>query len=535
MNPLPEIIQRYEADYRSLDRLLSAPYSLRRHMRLDALSLAYLTEIDTLDFDKLNYEGQVDWLLFHADLTHERGELEAEWKRIESRKILLPFLDEVCALEDTRRRREFPESEKVAGQMNGWVKQLEKLQKETPEAKPTTVKRVVEMIGGLCKMLEKWYGYYHAYDPIFTWWMAEPYKAFDSALENYAKHLKETKLPTTEGAIIGDPVGRDVLLADLRHARIAYTPEELLSIAGKERAWCESELIRASHEMGFGDDWRVALEAVKEQHVAPGEQPRLVLELAEEAIAYVENNDLLTVPDLAKETWRMEMLTPEQQKTSPFFLGGETIYISYPTHDMPQDAKRMSLRGNNRHFARATVQHELVPGHHMQQFFQSRYKPYRRRFFTPFWTEGWTLHWEMLLWERGFGVTPEDRIGMLFWRLHRAVRVIFSLKFHLEEMTPEECVELLINGVGHEPANAEAEVRRSCGDDYPPLYQLAYLIGGLQMHALYHERVAAGEHPRVFHDTVLQQNCMPIELLRAVLAKTPLTRDFPVTWLFATT
>jgi hypothetical protein len=266
--------------------------------------------------------------------------------------------------------------------------------------------------------------------------------------------------------------------------------------------------------------------------VRPGDQPRLILELAEEAIRYVEENDLVSVPALAKETWRMEMMSPERQKESPFFLGGEAIIISYPTHTMPHEAKRMSLRGNNPHFARATVHHELIPGHHLQQFMQSRYRPYRRLFFTPFWTEGWTLHWEMLLWERGFGVTPEERIGMLFWRLHRTARVLFSLRFHLGEWSPQECIALLIDGVGHEPANAEAEVRRSCGDAYPPLYQLAYLIGGLQMHTLYHERLQAGQSARAFHDAVMQENCLPIELLRAALNQTPLTPDFPVAWRF---
>jgi hypothetical protein len=480
----------------------------------------------------LPYDSQVDWLLFRAYLTHAEAQITAEEKRQVDRCVLLPFLDEVSALEDARRRREFPVPSEVAGQMNAWGKQIAALQATTPPTKPTIVNRVVEMIGNLRTMLGNWYGYFNAYDPVFSWWMAEPYKAFDTALEGYAKHLK-TLIPGGDEAIIGDPVGREVLLSDLHHDRIAYSPEELLAIAERERVWCESELTRAAEEMGFGKDWRAALDAVKERHVAPGEQPQLILNLTNEAIDYVEENELLTVPDLAKETWRMEMMSPERQKTSPFFLGGEAIIISYPTHDMPHDAKRMSFRGNNRHFARATVHHELIPGHHMQQFMQSRHFPYRRRFFTPFWTEGWTLHWEMLLWERGFGVTPEDRIGMLFWRLHRAVRVIFSLKFHLEEMSPQECVELLIQGVGHEPANAEAEVRRSCSDAYPPLYQLAYLIGGLQMHALYHERIASGEHPRVFHDAVMQQNCMPIELLRATLARTPLTRDFPVTWRFA--
>ena len=26
---------------------------------------------------------------------------------------------------------------------------------------------------------------------------------------------------------------------------------------------------------------------------------------------------------------------------------------------------------------------------------------------------------------------PEDRVGMLFWRMHRAARILFSLNFHL--------------------------------------------------------------------------------------------------------
>lgn len=74
---------------------------------------------------------------------------------------------------------------------------------------------------------------------------------------------------------------------------------------------------------------------------------------------------------------------------------------------------------------------------------------------------------------------------MLFWRMHRASRIVFSLGFHLGRMTPEQCVELLVERGGHEVANAEAEVRRSFNGSYPPLYQLAYMMGGLQFRALH--------------------------------------------------
>jgi hypothetical protein len=57
---------------------------------------------------------------------------------------------------------------------------------------------------------------------------------------------------------------------------------------------------------------------------------------------------------------------------------------------------------------------------------------------------------------------------MLFWRTHRAARIVFSLSFHLGEMTPQEAIDCLVERVGRERDNATAEIRRSFGGDYPP-------------------------------------------------------------------
>jgi hypothetical protein len=103
----------------------------------------------------------------------------------------------------------------------------------------------------------------------------------------------------------------------------------------------------------------------------------------------------------------------------------------------------MSLRGNNPHFSRATVFHELIPGHHLQGFMSARNKPYRSIFGTPFWSEGNALYWELLMWDLNFAAystsgqrDPKDiaanKIGMLFWRMHRCARIIFSLKCSLD-------------------------------------------------------------------------------------------------------
>jgi hypothetical protein len=590
-------IERFVADRGSLSRSYPVESSPAREDRFKQFYADWLGLIGKMNFDAMGQEGKVDYVLLKFHIEHEQMLLEGQRKAFAEISPLLPFAPTITALAESRRRMESVNPQKAAAQLNELTKQLEAarrsldagLRAEPGKIKKTEGNRAAIATNSLRAALRTWYGYYNGYDPLFTWWVDEPYKALEQALGNYSTYLSErvVGVRTSEGGaalaqsggqgggggrgpgagggqrggagggnsggggvpgggrgpavartgdysdIIGDPIGRDGLMVELASEMIPYTPEELIAIANKELDWCESEMKKASREMGFGDDWKKALEAVKNKYVDPGKQVDVIRDLAIEAIEYVEKNDLVTVPPLARESWRMEMMSPERQLVNPFFTGGEVISVSYPTKDMSQEAKLMSMRGNNPHFSRATVHHELIPGHHLQGYMTARYKPYRGLFSTPFWGEGWSLYWELLLWDRGFAKTPEDRIGFLFWRSHRCARIIFSLSFHMEKMTPQQCIDLLVNRVGHEPENAAGEVRRSFAGSYTPLYQAGYLLGGMQIHALHKELVDSGKMTnRAFHDAILKENRMPIEMVRATLTGQKLTRDFKSSWRF---
>ncbi|MEX1182990.1 MAG: DUF885 family protein [Gemmatimonadota bacterium] len=99
-------------------------------------------------------------------------------------------------------------------------------------------------------------------------------------------------------------------------------------------------------------------------------------------------------------------------------------------------------------------------------------------------------------------------------------------------MTPEEGVEYLIDLVGFERANAEAEV--GWGIRAEPLYQAGYMLGGLQFYALRKELVDSGVmSEREFHDTILQRGRMPVEMVRLRLTGQGLARDYRTQWRFA--
>jgi dipeptidyl aminopeptidase/acylaminoacyl peptidase/uncharacterized protein (DUF885 family) len=631
------VILRFVAD-RATQQSPLPQGSRERDERAAGFNAQWLDQLARLDFDRLSQDGKVDYLLLKNYLTHQKRQFDLRERERKEAEPLVPFARTIAELEAARRELRPMEWSKVADTVSSMAKKIEEarrsLEREArgrPAVKRLVANRALADVESLRANLREWFGFYDGYDPLFTWWVQEPYRAADDAIQSYASFLQQRLGAVTTGMgdgggpggfrrrggggagggglsagagppgggggpagarfggvpgagparaggapaggagtdgsggaassapasgrsgndqamregqpprtspgpnreIVGNPIGREALLSELEYEMIAYTPEELLELAAAEMKWCEAEMKKASREMGYGDDWHAALEKVKTQHVEPGKQPAVIRDLAVEAIEYLERNNLITIPPLARDSWRMAMMSPEAQLTSPFFLGGESIIVSFPTMAMSHEAKMMSMRGNNVHFCRATVFHELIPGHNLQGFMTSRYKTYRRLFNTPFWTEGWALYWELLLWDRNFARSPENRVGMLFWHMHRCARITFSLGFHLEKMTPQQCIDLLVNQVGHERDNATAEVRRSFASFYGPLYQAAYLLGGLQLRSLHRELVESGKMTdRDFHDTILRENGIPIDMVRALLSGKKLTPDYKPDWKF---
>lgn len=534
------MIYRFQEDRESLNRTYSVRESEEYYNRMTIFYDNWLRELSAFNFNALRQPDKVDFVLLRNTIEERRytnAQKLAEYLAI---KPLLPFSDTIMAFVVQRRHGAKPNAQELAARFFRLAESISTLGKgvqQKPKIPARQATKAANATRELKRAFDEAYKFYAAYDPLVGWWAKNPHEKLLTVLEEYASALQAWTTPDNtqdDGTgITGLPLGREEFIKSLQFAMIPYTPDELIATGNAEFAWCEREMLRASEEMGFGANWKAALEKVKNDFVPIGEQPAFITFLAEEAIDYVEKNNLLTIPPLAKETWRMSMLTAEQQRYSPFFLGGELIQVAYPTDGMRHDEKMMSLRGNNKHFARATVFHELIPGHHLQMFMMNRHNRQRDLFDTPFWMEGWALYWEMQLWDRKFTTTPEDRVCALFWRMHRCARIVFSVNYHLGKWTPKQCIDFLVEKVGHERANAEAEVRRSVMGGYGPLYQLAYMIGAKQFIALRKEFVESGKMAeKDFHDAILRNGNIPIEMTRALLSGQEMPKDFKTAWRF---
>jgi hypothetical protein len=541
-------VVRYAEDAAAIERRYPVAYSPTRAARQSKFQDGWRKALAELDFDSLNFEGKIDYLALRNRIDYEIEKLRLEQERSTQMAPLLPFQEDIRQLEEQRLDRKRIDGrlaaaalDKIASQARGAA---EALAEEAKRAGGVVTRkglsravalRAAEQTLSLQSTLNDWNTFYDGYDPSVTWWVRKPFTDASAALQSYADAVREHLVGIKPGAkppLTGDPVLAGGLRADLALAMIPYTPAELVAIGEQEFKWIEAQFRDVARKMGHGDDWKAALEYTKNLAPPPGEAPWAIYDIANYSESFIAKEHSITLAPLAREIWRLAMQSPERQLINPFFSGGEVTRLSYPTDGMSFEERLMSMRGNTPHFNFPTVQHELIPGHHLQKFMVDRFNSHRAVLSdTPFWREGWALYWEFRLWDLDFPRNDPDRIGMLFWRLHRAARIVFSLNYQLGNWTPQQCVDFLVDRVGFERANAEGEVRRTIRD--APLYQAAYMLGALQLRALASELVRSGRMSAIeFHDAVLLGGPMPIELVRARLLGQPVTKDLKSNWRF---
>ncbi len=573
---LHNLYRIHQANEATIGRICDLPASTLYLDRIKEANLGFLAQLEKLDFDALSASDKIDYLALVTLTNESLNEVARSQKRLADIASLLGnFRDTINALESARWKTlpvDCPAAAAKLAELAEQIKQLRprvQLDKKQPASQPASAPAsqsasgpasnpadangsvkssettpailitpaqamfAANQVSALRNALRNWFEFYDGYRPDFGWWTRKPYEEAGKQLDEYAKFLREEIAQVKgkdEDPLVGDPMGAEALAAELRFEWIPYSPDELIDFAEREIAWCEGQMKLAAKDMNLGDDWKAALAKVKLDSSEPGQQDALIASIAREATEFVKTNKLMVVPPLCEDAWRLTMLSPEAIKTVPYAAyGGGLVMVAYPNGDTRQEDKLQIMRGNNRHFMRLVIPHEVIPGHHLQMYYAARNRP--AFLHTPFYIEGWAFYTELRFWDMGWARTPEDRIGMLFWHMHRSARVVVTLKYHLGRMTPQEMVTFLTDRIGHEKLGATSEVRRFINDR--SVYPAGYLIGGKQLLALHNELVGGGKmSEEQFHSAVLNRGSMPIELLRADLLGLPMTRSAKPSWKF---
>lgn len=162
--------------------------------------------------------------------------------------------------------------------------------------------------------------------------------------------------------------------------------------------------------------------------------------------------------------------------------------------------------------------HEAVPGHHHQIALQQELDMHPLRtngtFFTAF-VEGWGLYSERLGIEMGLYDTPAKQMGRLSYEMWRATRLVVDTGLHAEGWSKQQAVDYMLDNTALTPGNVDAEVNRYITN---PGQAVAYKIGELkirELRARAESELGAGFDLREFHDAVLKNGAVPLDVLEA--------------------
>ena len=165
--------------------------------------------------------------------------------------------------------------------------------------------------------------------------------------------------------------------------------------------------------------------------------------------------------------------------------------------------------------------HEAIPGHHYQVSLQQENKniPKFMRFgWYGAYGEGWAHYTEFLGPEFGLYTDPYQKMGALSDQMLRAVRLVVDTGIHTGKMSREEAIQYFLSNISYDDAAAVAEIERYMA---MPGQALSYKIGQMkisELRAKYTKQLGDKFNLASFHDEVLNQGCLPLNVLERKMA-----------------
>jgi uncharacterized protein (DUF885 family) len=294
------------------------------------------------------------------------------------------------------------------------------------------------------------------------------------------------------------------------------TPEEIHKIGLSEVDRIEKEMLAIARQTGFSG-------SVSELEVKLANVPEQRFHSKEEMLVYCRNAAKIIEPEL-----------PNQFRHIPFLLFGiraipedrEQASASNAQPPMPDGSAPgwFNLRAYQpesqvKYDKEALVLHEAIPGHIFQNSLAHSQKDrpeFRKFYWNSAYGEGWALYAESLGSQLGVYRDLYNRFGQLASERFRAARLVIDTGIHAMGWTREQAQDYLRT---HAPTQALAEVDRYISW---PSQALAYKMGQLKIMELRKK----AEHElgpkfdvRDFHDAVLQDGSLPLELLQERVEK----------------
>jgi uncharacterized protein (DUF885 family) len=248
-------------------------------------------------------------------------------------------------------------------------------------------------------------------------------------------------------------------------------------------------------------------------------------EQLEEAIDFVVERNIVTMPEEPVEI----IVMPEFQRgvtvayldpPGPLDKDQPAFYAVAP---LPEDWTEQQVESFLREYNIYSIQdltiHEGVPGHYLQLALSNRYPSVLRSVLWsgPF-VEGWGVYAEQMMIDEGYqDNAPLQKLITLKWYLRGITNAIIDSAIHVDGMTRDEAMKLMVEGGFQEEREAAGKwVRAQLTSAQLSTYFVGYQEH-LEMRAAVQEAWGDEFTLRRYHDQVLSYGSPPVRFVRALM------------------
>jgi uncharacterized protein (DUF885 family) len=165
-----------------------------------------------------------------------------------------------------------------------------------------------------------------------------------------------------------------------------------------------------------------------------------------------------------------------------------------------------------------------MPGHYLQITHSSRYPSTLRAMLSSgTFVEGWAVYTEGMMVERGaYGDDPLMKLVVLKWRLRAIANAILDQAVHVDGMTREQAMELMIEDTFQEEREAAGKWTRA---QLSSAQLSTYFVGYLEHVELRREmerRLGEKFNLKAYHDQLLSYGSPPMKYVRALMLDLPI-------------
>jgi uncharacterized protein (DUF885 family) len=359
-------------------------------------------------------------------------------------------------------------------------------------------------------------------------------------IEDFVINLKEDLNSFKKNEYKSFRIGKEMFLKKFEHdIQSTYNATEIYNFAVQEKEELLKKMAKISQEIwskyypdrGIPNDRqgmiKDVIEAVSQTHVHRDSFITSIRKQIPELEKFVQDNNLITLdpekPLVVRETpkYMRGFAGASISAPGPYDKNAETYYNVTPLDHYSAEEAESYLREYNDYTLQILNIHEAIPGHYTQLVYSNKAPSIIKSLFgNGAMIEGWAVYTELMMLENGYGNNNPEMMLMYYkWNLRTVCNTILDYGIHVNNLSEEEALNLLMADAFQEKSEAEGKWRRA---RLSQVQLCSYFTGFYEIRALREEmKKIRGDNfdLKIFHEEFLSYGSAPVKYIRELMIK----------------